>query len=70
MTIFTALNERLKASQQRQDLSTFEDTVNSELRSPQKQTCIEREFEVTKKKNQKKQNKPELISTSRLQVKQ
>ena len=50
MTIFTALNERFKASHQRQSLSTFEDTVDSVLCSPQKQTCIEREFEVTKKK--------------------
>ena len=49
MTIFTALNERFKASHQRQSLSTFEDKVDSVLRSPQKQTCIEREFEVTKK---------------------
>ena len=48
MTIFTALNEGFKASHQRQSLSTFEDTVDSVLRSPQKQTCIEREFEVTK----------------------
>ena len=48
MTIFTALNERFKASHQRQSLSTFEDKVDSVLRSPQKQTCIEREFEVTK----------------------
>nr|XP_022307734.1 uncharacterized protein LOC111113736 [Crassostrea virginica] len=45
MTIFTALNERFKASHQRQSLSTFVDTVDSVLRSPQKQTCIEREFE-------------------------
>ena len=50
MTIFTALNERLKASQQRQSLSNFEDTVDSVLRSPQKKKCIDREFEVTKKK--------------------
>ena len=49
MTIFTALNERLKASLQRQDIATFEDTVDSVLRSPQKEKCIEREFEVTKK---------------------
>ena len=49
MTIFTALNERLKASLQRQDLATFEDTVDSVLRSPQKEKCIEREFEVTEK---------------------
>ncbi|XP_078328948.1 receptor-type tyrosine-protein phosphatase gamma-like isoform X1 [Crassostrea virginica] len=45
MTIFTALNERFKASHQRQSLSPFEDKVDSVLRSPQKQTCIEREFE-------------------------
>nr|XP_022309665.1 receptor-type tyrosine-protein phosphatase gamma-like [Crassostrea virginica] len=45
MTIFTALNERLKASLQRQDLSTFADTVDSLLRSPQKKKWIEREFE-------------------------
>ena len=49
MTIFTALNERLEASLQRQDLATFEDTVDSVLRSPQRKKCIEREFEVTKK---------------------
>ena len=49
MTIFSALNERLKASIQRQSISIFEDTVDSVLSSPQKQTCIEREFEVIKR---------------------
>ena len=49
MTIFTALNERFKASHQRQSLSTFEDKIDSVLRSPQKKTCIGREFQVTKK---------------------
>ena len=46
MTIFFALNERFKASPQRQSISSFEDTVNSLLSATQKQPFIAREFEV------------------------
>ena len=46
MTIFFALNERFKASPQRQSLSIFEDKLYSFLSSTQKQSCIEGEFEV------------------------
>ena len=46
MTIFVALNEQFKASPQRQSLSTFSDKLDSFLSSTQKQSCIEREFEV------------------------
>ena len=46
MTIFFALNERFKASPQRQSITTIEDKLDSLLSSTQKQSCIEREFEV------------------------
>nr|XP_022307759.1 receptor-type tyrosine-protein phosphatase alpha-like [Crassostrea virginica] len=45
MTIFFALNERFKASPQRQSLSTVEEKLNGVLSSTQKQPCIAREFE-------------------------
>ena len=46
MTIFATLNERFKASLQTQCLSTFKDNLDSVLTSAQKQSYIEREFEV------------------------
>ena len=46
MTIFLALNERFKASPQRQSISTIEDKLDSLLSSTQRPSCIAREFEV------------------------
>lgn len=42
MTMFFALNERFKAFLQRQKRSTFEDTENSVLSSPQQKKNMDR----------------------------